>query len=126
MEKKETLSLPVEGMTCASCVVRVENTLKKLEGIENVNVNLATEKVTFTYDHTKADLDKISEAVDNAGYKMIIPSNTTGESVSESSLENDQSKRYKELKSNFIFSLILTIPVMIINMISMTSWFMKW
>ena len=126
MENKETLSLPVEGMTCASCVLRVEKTLKKIDGVENVNVNLATEKVTFTINNSKADLNQISDAVDSAGYKIILPSKPTSAEVPESTYENDSTKRYKELKKSFIFSLILTIPVLIINMVSMTSWFMKW
>src|ERR1035437_1855709 len=126
MENKETLSLPVEGMTCASCVLRVEKTLKKIEGVEDVNVNLATEKVTFTINNSKADLSQISDAVEDAGYKIILPSKSTSAEVPESTYENESSKKYKELKNSFIFSLILTVPVMIINMVSMTSWFMKW
>ena len=126
MGNKETLSLPVEGMTCASCVLRVEKTLKKIEGVENVNVNLATEKVTFTINNSKADLSQISNAVEDAGYKIILPSKSTSEDIPESTYENDSSKRYLELKNSFIFSLILTIPVLIINMVSMTNWFMKW
>ena len=126
MENKETLSLPVEGMTCASCVLRVEKTLKKIEGVEDVNVNLATEKVTFTINNSKADLSQISDAVEDAGYKIILPSKSTSAEVPESTYENESSKQYKELKNSFIFSLILTVPVMIINMVSMTNWFMKW
>jgi Cu+-exporting ATPase len=126
MENKETLSLPVEGMTCASCVLRVEKTLKKIEGVEDVNVNLATEKVTFTINNSKADLSQISDAVEDAGYKIILPSKSTSAEVPESNYENESSKKYKELKNSFIFSLILTVPVMIINMVSMTNWFMKW
>ena len=41
-----TLNLPVEGMTCASCVLRVEKALKKVDGVLGANVNLATEKVS--------------------------------------------------------------------------------
>ena len=126
MEKLETFSLPVEGMTCASCVVRVEKTLKKIEGIQDINVNLATEKVTFKFDRSKANLDDVSHAVEDAGYKLLLPAAPVEGVTSDSSFENEHSKYYKELKSNFIFSLILTIPVMIINMISMTSWFMQW
>jgi P-type Cu+ transporter len=125
MENKETLSLPVEGMTCASCVVRVEKTLKKIEGVEDVNVNLATEKVTFTINKSQADLNKISEAVEDAGYKIILPTKETS-AESDSGYEIESTKKYSELKNLFIFSLVLTIPVMIINMISMTSWFMRW
>ena len=126
MENKETLSLPVEGMTCASCVMRVEKTLKKLDGVENVNVNLATEKVTFTFNKSHVDLNKISDAVEDAGYKIKLPSKSTTNDTTESGYENESSKKYKELKNHFIFSLVLAVPVMIINMISMTSWFMKW
>jgi len=126
MEKLEKLSLPVEGMTCASCVLRVEKTLKKIEGIQDVNVNLATEKVTFKIDHSKATLDNVSRAVEDAGYKLLLPV-SAAEAVSvESSFENDHAKHYRKLKNDFIFSLVLTIPVMIINMISMSNWFMKW
>jgi Cu+-exporting ATPase len=126
MENKETLSLPVEGMTCASCVVRVEKSLKKLEGVEDVNVNLATEKVTFTFNKSHVDLNKISDAVEDAGYKIILPSKHATADVPGSGYENESSKRYNELKNHFIFSLVIAVPVMIINMISMTSWFMKW
>jgi Cu+-exporting ATPase len=45
-----TLTLPVEGMTCASCVARVEKTLKKIDGVEIANVNLATEAVALSFD----------------------------------------------------------------------------
>ena len=126
MENKETLSLPVEGMTCASCVLRVEKAIKKIEGVEDVNVNLATEKVTFTINNSKANLSQISDAVEDAGYKIILPSKSSTPKESESTYENDSSKKYKELKNSFVFSLILTIPVLIINMVSMTNWFMKW
>jgi Cu+-exporting ATPase len=126
MENKETLSLPVEGMTCASCVLRVEKTLKKIEGVEDVNVNLATEKVTFTFNNSEANLNKIANAVEDAGYKIILPSKSNTTEVSGSNYENESIKKYSELKNSFIFSLILTIPVMIINMVSMTNWFMKW
>src|ERR1035437_6785771 len=126
MENKETLSFPVEGMTCASCVLRVEKAIKKIEGVEDVNVNLATEKVTFTINNSKANLSQISDAVEDAGYKIILPSKSSTPKESESTYENDSSKKYKELKNSFVFSLILTIPVLIINMVSMTNWFMKW
>ncbi|MDR3667696.1 MAG: heavy metal translocating P-type ATPase [Ignavibacteriaceae bacterium] len=126
MENKETLSLHVEGMTCASCVLRVEKSLKKLEGVEDVNVNLATEKVTFTFNKSHADLNKISKAVEDAGYKLILPSPSAGNETPVSGYEDESIKKYNDLKKHFIFSLILAIPVMIINMISMTSWFMNW
>jgi Cu+-exporting ATPase len=126
MEKLETLSLPVEGMTCASCVLRIEKTLKKIEGIQEVNVNLATEKVTFKFDRSKANLDAVSLAVEEAGYKLLLPVTSGKDSSSESSIEYEHTKYYNELKNNFIFSLIIAVPLMIINMISMTNWFMKW
>jgi len=70
---RETLTLPVEGMTCASCVARVEKTLKKVDGVEIANVNLATEAVAISYDPTKTSLDVLAKAVDGAGYKLTLP-----------------------------------------------------
>ena len=45
-----SLSLPVEGMTCASCVARVEKVLGALDGVENASVNLTTEKASINFD----------------------------------------------------------------------------
>ena len=56
--KSETV--PVEGMTCASCVARVEKALKKVDGVQEANVNLATEKVALLFDESKTNLDRKS------------------------------------------------------------------
>lgn len=62
--------LPIEGMTCASCVRRVERALTKVEGVRGVNVNLATEKASVVYDSAAADLTQLNAAVEKAGYRV--------------------------------------------------------
>jgi P-type Cu+ transporter len=129
----ESLTLPVEGMTCASCVARVEKTLKKVDGVEVANVNLATEAVTLSYDSSKTELNVLAAAVEHAGYKLVVPqqrdalrvSQLQASSPSEGSLESRQEKSYRQLKHEFLISLTLAVPVMILNMISMTAWFMS-
>jgi Cu+-exporting ATPase len=66
---KETLTIGVGGMTCASCVARVERALKKVPGVEAANVNLATEKATVSYDTTAAEVGALMTAIENAGYE---------------------------------------------------------
>src|SRR5690554_2885699 len=109
------VSLPVEGMTCASCVARVEKALKNVEGIEEVNVNFATEKVSFTFDPLKVDDKKISSAVEDAGYKIDISPihNFKGKDEKNTDGLNNYDK---ELKKDLIFGVVLTIPIMILNM----------
>jgi P-type Cu+ transporter len=46
----KNLTLPVSGMTCASCANRIERGLKKVGGVETAQVNLASEQATVTYD----------------------------------------------------------------------------
>ena len=65
-----TVVLPVEGMTCASCVGRVEKALGKVEGVAGANVNLATERAEVTYDPTATDPNTVAEAVVRAGYDV--------------------------------------------------------
>ena len=82
----KTISLPVEGMTCASCVARVEKSLKKIDGVEEVNVNLATEKVTLTYKENEASVAQFTKAVGDAGYNLVVPTEdsiTKNQQVSE-------------------------------------------
>lgn len=120
----KTVSFPIEGMTCASCVSRVERTLKKIEGIENISVNLATEKVTFQISNKEISLEKIAGVIDDAGYKLILPAEKEEmEDVQEGKTEKNIA--YVKLKKEFIFSLSLSLPVMIISMVYMSTWFMQ-
>ncbi|MEZ4507086.1 MAG: heavy metal translocating P-type ATPase [Thermomicrobiales bacterium] len=64
------LSLPVEGMTCASCVRRVEKALEGVSGVESVNVNLATETATVRYLPGSATRADMVAAVESAGYSV--------------------------------------------------------
>jgi Cu+-exporting ATPase len=62
--------LPIEGMTCASCVNRIERFLKKTPGVEEASVNLATEKATIRLDPAVAGRDEAVAAVQAAGYDV--------------------------------------------------------
>jgi len=61
--------LKIEGMTCAACSKAVERVTKKLDGVQESNVNLATEKLNITFDENKVSLDDIKQAIEKAGYK---------------------------------------------------------
>ncbi|MDQ6603322.1 MAG: copper ion binding protein, partial [Chloroflexota bacterium] len=63
-----TAELAVSGMTCASCVMRVEKKLKKVAGVSDAAVNLATEHAVVTYDPAQATPESLVQAVENAGY----------------------------------------------------------
>src|SRR6478609_9563752 len=67
----ETLDMGVEGMSCASCVGRVERAIATVPGVDAVAVNLATERARVTFAKGGTDLRKIEDAVRQAGYKPI-------------------------------------------------------
>lgn len=64
----KTLDIEVGGMTCASCVRRVEKSLTKVPGVAEANVNLATHRATVHFDPTTASADLLTAAIDKAGY----------------------------------------------------------
>ena len=70
-----TILLPIEGMTCASCVGRVERALKAVPGVDAVSVNLATERASITTRSTIARAQLV-EAIENAGYS--VPETSAG------------------------------------------------
>jgi Cu+-exporting ATPase len=65
-----SLSIPISGMTCASCVAHVEGALKELPGTSNVVVNLATAKASLDYDPQLVTLPEMQKAVADAGYEV--------------------------------------------------------
>ncbi|OGU71269.1 MAG: copper-translocating P-type ATPase [Ignavibacteria bacterium RBG_16_34_14] len=112
------ITLPVEGMTCASCIARIEKALSKVDGIEDVNVNFATEKASFGFDPEKADIKKILSVVEDAGYKIDISPLQADVKKNElkSSDKHIESNYEKGLRNDLILSAILTIPILILNM----------
>jgi P-type Cu+ transporter len=112
MEDNKKITAPVEGMTCASCVARVEKALSKAEGVKNVSVNLATEKATFEVDPGVADMNKIAAIVEDAGYKMHIPAGK------EKKVEDtgEVPEYEKKIKRDFISAAVLSIPIIFLNM----------
>ena len=62
--------LPIEGMTCASCVNRIERFLNKTPGVAEASVNLATEKATVRIDPSLAGREDLVKAVEAAGYEV--------------------------------------------------------
>jgi copper chaperone CopZ len=67
---KETY--PVLGMTCASCVRKIETVLGKTDGVISAVVNFATEKVTIEYDGDKIDLDALQSIIKKIGYELVV------------------------------------------------------
>jgi Cu+-exporting ATPase len=67
-KSRDEATIPIEGMHCASCVIRVENSLKKVPGVENAAVNLALEQATVAFDPQVCTLDGLYQAVEEAGY----------------------------------------------------------
>lgn len=129
MSQIKTLTLPVEGMTCASCVARVEKVLTRVDGVQQAAVNLASERVTLSFDPARTDLPILKSAVEEAGYNLVLPVSAAmagAASGAEPAEDNHQERAYQNTKSAFLLSAVLTIPVMTISMVSMTDWFMRW
>ena len=64
----EPINIPIKGMTCASCVSHVTHALEGVSGVEEVNLNLATERATVRLDPQAVALNDLMEAVEDAGY----------------------------------------------------------
>ena len=99
---QQNISLDIKGMTCASCVNRIEKVLKKDEGIILASVNLATEKAKVEFDSSRLDISKIIDLISRAGYEAKISSQKAKESKA------DELKKEKYL---IILSILLTLPL---------------
>ena len=64
----EQLRIPIEGMTCSSCVGHISHAVGRLDGVESVRVDLATDSATVAFDRTRTSLAAIGVAIERAGY----------------------------------------------------------
>ncbi|PWL16740.1 heavy metal translocating P-type ATPase [Falsochrobactrum shanghaiense] len=109
-----SLEVAIEGMTCASCVGRVEKALKAVPGVTNAVVNLATEKATI---QGSADAADLVAAIEGAGYDARVIATAAGTSQGETDdrTEKKEAER-RELTRDFTIAAVLTVPVFILEM----------
>lgn len=114
----------VTGMTCSACSATVEKHIKKLEGVDSVNVNLLGNSMIVSFDEKKLNEDKIIETVKNAGYSASLPSTEPTTDNNDSSLrsENLVEKELKEMKTRLILSILFTVPLFYLSMGHMFNW----
>lgn len=107
------LELAIEGMTCASCVKRVEKALTRVPGVAQAQVNLATERALVAYDPAAARPDALVEAVVKMGYEARPIAAQDDHAERQSEARDAEARR---LQRAFIAALVLTLPVFALEM----------
>ena len=124
---ERTLELPIEGMTCASCVRRVERALLKVEGVREASVNLATEQARVAFDPTRVTLDRLRAAVEHSGYRVGAPSqpvpsdapavaDQTGAAARplDDANERQQQRELDDLRRKWVTSLVVGLGMVLV------------
>ncbi|MBW1998864.1 MAG: heavy metal translocating P-type ATPase [Deltaproteobacteria bacterium] len=109
----EKVTLSIHGMSCASCVKKVENALNGLEGVVRANVNFATERATIQYIPGAVSTGDFKKAVRDAGYEII----ETEAAGKEEMVDREKAAReaeYRKLKRKLITGVVLLIPIFLL------------
>ncbi|MEE8483013.1 MAG: copper ion binding protein, partial [Nitrospinota bacterium] len=101
------VTIPIRGMTCASCAARIEKELKKTKGVIEASVNYATEKATVTFDTSQARLSDLKKAVEKAGYTPL----SSADAKIEVEVPLLQQPRF-----NLILAVIFVLPLGLVTM----------
>src|ERR671921_1692668 len=104
-EQLARINIPVTGMTCASCVRRVERALSKKEGVAEASVNLAAEKATVEYITGEVEPRDLEKAIEGAGYGVV-------REEGESSAENAHEREYRKVRGDFLLAAVLTVLIL--------------
>ena len=119
------ITLPVEGMTCASCVRRVEKALSRVPGVSEAGVNLATERARVVYDPSVAGPVQLSAAVEKAGYKLgpvaappaapaPIRAGVVETAAPVDERESERQREVDDLKRKSLISLAIGVAMMVV------------
>ena len=107
--------LQVDGMTCASCVGRVERALKKIPGVQSASVNLATERASVQVSDG-TDVGTLIAAIAKAGYEAAaVPQAGEGAAVEDAAAQRQAAER-AALKKSLLFATLFALPVFLLEM----------
>jgi len=112
----EKTTVKVGGMTCATCVATIENSLKKMDGMIDVNVNLGAEKAYITYNPSMTAVADMKKAIEDAGYQYLgVEGEETGDLEKKA-----REKSLQEKRNRFIVGFAVGIPLMLLMYIPLT------
>jgi P-type Cu+ transporter len=95
----------VTGMTCASCVGRVERALEKVPGVLEASVNLANQRATVEYLAGEVEPRDLEKVIEGAGYGVVREE--------DSSVDDSHEREYRKLKSDFLLAAVLTALILL-------------
>ncbi|MEX8549387.1 MAG: heavy metal translocating P-type ATPase [Mucilaginibacter sp.] len=107
---------PVTGMSCASCAMSVQSTANQVPGVAQANVNYATQALDIYFNPKQTEPQQIQKAIQNAGYDLILD-----EENALSQQEEQQEKALAQLKKQTWGAILLTVPIVLLDMV-----FMHW
>jgi len=109
-----TARIPIDGMHCSSCVIRVELALRMTPGILSARANLGPNAVDIEYDPETVDFDAIRKAIASAGYRVAEPKiDPASETLDPAEAANEQ--EYRNLMRKFWFAAAISVPVMALS-----------
>ena len=104
----------IKGMTCASCSAAVERVTGKLEGVESSQVNLATAKMTITYDESRLTPEQIIGRIQRAGFEAELAHDKKKEEQREEAAEAEEAQH--KIRRRLILSIALAVPLLYLSM----------
>ncbi len=104
----------IKGMTCASCSSAVERVTRKLEGVSESNVNLATNRMTITYEERSLTPQDIMERVERAGFEASIEEDRGKDQAREE--EQEIVEGHRKTRRRLVVAICLAIPLLYVSM----------
>ena len=106
---KETIK--INGMTCAACASRIEKVVGRIDGVQEINVNFATERLSVDIDPAKTNMEAVGAAVRKAGYDY--------ETIKKTAVDEDKIKKEKEMSTMYkklVVAMAFALPLLYIAM----------
>lgn len=112
MAAENEINLSITGMHCAACVARIENTVKKLDGVDSVKVNLLTEKANVAVAEGGPTQEDIIQAITNIGFG-VAELRDTGIPTIDTEAKQKHDAELKSLMTKVIIAACMAVPMMI-------------
>ncbi len=117
-ENIKAVTVKIGGMTCASCAKTIEIVINELNGVEDVNVNLATESARIVYDANVVDLEEIKRAIEEIGYKFLGITSLQEQKkrgIGVDERREEELKLIKEMKKRLFFAVSIGIILLFLQ-----------